>query len=72
LGAHNKDLLLKQEYVFLSKADLADKKEIEKKLDELKKIGREAIPISIIDDESIKRVEEILREIIKQKYESTS
>ncbi len=67
LGAHNKDLLLKQEYVFLSEADLADKKEIEKKLDELKKIGREAIPISVIDDESIKRVEEILREIIKQK-----
>ena len=72
LGAHNKNLLLKQEYVFLSEADLADKKEIEKKLDELKKIGREAIPISVIDDESIKRVEEILREIIQQKYKATS
>ena len=70
LEAYNKDLLLKKEYVFLSESDLIDGKETEKKLDMLKKIGKTAIPISVIDDESIKRVEEILREVIKQKYES--
>jgi len=68
LAAYNKELLEKPEYVFLSKADLFDKKEITKKLNQLKKIGKKAIPISVIDDESIKLVEKILRDIIKQKY----
>jgi GTP-binding protein len=68
LGAYKKELLDKQEYIFLSKADLLDKNEINKKLDKLKTIGKEAIPISIIDDKSISCVEEILREIIKQKH----
>ena len=68
LGAYNKELLDKPEYIFLSKADLLDKDEIDKKLDELKAIGKEAMAISVIDDASINRVEEILREIIKQKY----
>ena len=47
------------------------KNEIEKKLNKLKKIGKEAIPISVIDDKSIKHVEKILRDIIKQKYKET-
>ena len=68
LAAYNKELLEKPEYVFLSKADLFDKKEITKKLNQLKKIGKKAIPISVIDDESIKFVEKTLRDIIKQKY----
>lgn len=68
LGAYNKELMDKPEYIFLSKADLLDKNEITRKLDEFKKTGKETIPISVIDDESISRVEEILRKIIKQKY----
>jgi len=68
LEIYNKDLLAKKEYIFLSKADLFDKKEIEKKVNILKKIKKEVIPISIIDDESIKHVEEILRELIKEKH----
>jgi GTP-binding protein len=68
LGAYNKELLDKTEYIFLSKSDLLDKNEVAQKLDELKQIGKKAIPISVIDDEGISRVEEVLREIIKQKY----
>ncbi|MCK4781733.1 GTPase ObgE [Candidatus Parcubacteria bacterium] len=68
LGVYNKELLDKPEYIFLSKADLLDKDEIKKKLNKLKKTGREVVPISIIDDKSVKRVEKILRDIIKQKY----
>ncbi|MDP2909482.1 MAG: GTPase ObgE [bacterium] len=68
LGVYNKELLDKPEYIFLSKADLLDKDEVDKKLDELKAVGKEAMAISVIDDVSISRVEEILREIIKQKY----
>ncbi len=69
LGAYNEELLDKLEHIFLSKADLLDKNEVDKKLDKLKAIGKEAISISVIDDESISRVEEILRKIIKQKYQ---
>lgn len=72
LGAYNKKLLDKVEYVFLSKSDLLDKNKIKEKLNELKKIGKKVIPISILDDESIKRVEKILQDIIKQKYQKTS
>jgi len=72
LGAYSKKLLDKVEYIFLSKCDLLDKDVINKKLNELKKIGKEAIPISVIDDKSIKNVEKILRGIIKQKHQKTS
>ena len=68
LGSYNKKLLDKTEYVFLSKSDLLDKNKTKEKLNELKKIGKKVIPISVIDDKSIKHVEKILRDIIKQKY----
>ncbi len=68
LGAHNQELLAKHEYVFLSKSDLLAKKELKEKIEALKAINKGILPISIIDDESIKRVEKILRDIIKQKY----
>ncbi|MEK7503509.1 MAG: GTPase ObgE [Patescibacteria group bacterium] len=67
LGVYNKELLSKQEYVFICKSDLVDNAELKKKLGQLKKIGVKAMPVSIIDDESMKNVEKILRELIKQK-----
>ncbi len=68
LGAYNKELLNKIEYVFLSKADLLAKEEIDEKISALKKINKEILPISIHDTDSLERVEKILRAIIKQKY----
>jgi len=68
LATYNKELLTKPEYVFLSKSDLITKKEIKEKLEMFKEINKEITPISIIDNESIKQVEKILRDIIKQKY----
>jgi len=68
LGAHNKALLDKPEYVFLSKEDMLSKEEVAKKLDALRTVNKDALPISIHDMDSIKRVEKILREIIKLKY----
>ncbi|MDO8443865.1 MAG: GTPase ObgE [Candidatus Azambacteria bacterium] len=67
LGAYNKELLEKTEYIFLSKSDLLEEKEIEKKIKALEATGKKVLAISINDKNSIKRVEEILREIIKQK-----
>jgi len=65
LELYDKKLLDKPEYIFLSKADLLEKDEINKKI---KAIGKKAIAISIIDDVSINLIKEILRKIIKQKY----
>jgi len=67
LGVYKKELLDKDEYVFLSKCDLLSKDEIQEKLKQLKKINKKVMQISVIDDKSIKKVEVILREIIKQK-----
>ncbi len=70
LGAYNKELLEKTEYLFLTKSDLIDEKSLAKKLKELKKIqpnlpNRQAgaIAVSILDSESIKEIEKILNEI---------
>jgi len=71
LGMYNKELLEKTEYIFLSKADLLANEEIEKKIIALEATGKKVLPISINDKNTIKRVKEILREIIKQKiYEN--
>ncbi len=67
LGAYDKELLQKTEHIFLSKSDLLESEEIEEKIIALKAISKKVLPVSINDKKSIKRVEEILREIIKQK-----
>ncbi len=67
LGLYSKELLEKPEYVFLSKSDLAEKEELKKKLAALKKIDSKVIAISIIDDESMKKVEKILNAIKAEK-----
>jgi len=67
LGAYNKKLLEKPEYLFLTKSDLMDKKSVETKLKALKKIKPDAIAISMDDSESIKKVEKILNVIKSEK-----
>ncbi len=67
LGAYNKQLLDKPEYLFLSKNDLVDKKTLKEKLDVLKKINAKSISISINDLESIKKVEKILNDLKAKK-----
>jgi GTPase involved in cell partitioning and DNA repair len=67
LGKYNKTLLEKPEYLFLSKTDNVDPKEVEKKLKKLKKINENVVAISIYDDETLGEVKKILNELIKQK-----
>jgi GTP-binding protein len=67
LGAYNKALLKKTEYLFLSKSDLASPADLKKKLAALKKINKTAIAISISDPDSVKKVEKILNAIKKKK-----
>jgi len=71
LKEYNPEMIEKQEYVFLSKTDLAQKEEIEKKIKELKKIkefkNKEIIAFSIFDDESLEKVKTVLNKILKEK-----
>ena len=53
----------KKEYLFLTKSDETSQEEIEEKLAAFKKIGKEAVAISIIEPDSLKEVERILNSI---------
>lgn len=67
LGAYSKALLDKPEYIFLSKTDILDEKGITAKLKMLKKIKKDIIPISIADEQSLKKVEVVLNELAAEK-----
>ena len=70
LGDYNKALLDKPEYLFLSKSDSASPLAIKKKLATLKKLNSNVIAISILDDERLKEVKDILNKIKAEKYRS--
>lgn len=61
LGKYNKKLLEKQEYLFISKTDLADEKKLKKISNDLKKLNPSVTLISIYDDSSLEAVKKILK-----------
>ncbi len=67
LGAYNKLLLEKDEYLFLSKTDMTDSATIKKKLAKLKKLNKNASVLSIHDIDAITSVQKILNKIAKEK-----
>ena len=67
LGAYNKALLEKDEYLFLSKTDLLDAKIIKGKLAKLKKLNKKAVVLSIHDVNAIDSVQKILNKIAQEK-----
>lgn len=64
LGEYNKDLLDKDEYIFISKTDTISEKELK---DKLKKWRKKVNLISIYNYESIEEVKKILNKIMKDK-----
>jgi GTPase len=67
LGAYHPALLEKKEFLFLSKSDAVDEKTVKEKLKLLKTVNKNAIAISILDDESIEKVKKILNKIKDEK-----
>jgi len=67
LASFSKTLAEKKEYVFLTKSDLIDEKELKEKIKELKKIKVSPIPISIIHENEIEEVKKILNKIKEKK-----
>lgn len=67
LQTHNKALLKKPEFVFLSKYDAVDLKEAKKKLSALKKLNKNAFLLSIADDDTLTTVKKILAKVLTDK-----
>ena len=67
LGTYSKELLIKPEYLFLSKSDLFEKKELKERLGILKKLNPNAIAVSIADEASMEKIKKILNKIQKGK-----
>ena len=63
----NESMLEKDEYLFLSKIDMADSTTIKNKLAKLKKLNKTASILSIHDLDSITSVQKILNKIAKDK-----
>jgi GTP-binding protein len=63
LETYDKELIKKNEYVFLSKSDARPTEEIKKKISALKKIHKNVLPISVYDWDSLEKVKEILNKI---------
>ena len=70
LAAHNKEILEKPEYVFLSKSDMLTEEAVKEKISKLEKISKQknstiksVMPLTIYDDTDIKKVEKILNSL---------
>ncbi len=69
LGAYNKMLLEKPEYVFLSKKDAVSESLAQEAAEKLKELNKNVTQISIFDWDSIELVKKILNELILEKTE---
>jgi GTPase len=68
LGAYNKALLEKTEYLFLSKSDEVSPAELKKKLAILRKTNKKTAAISVLDEKSLETVRTILNKIKSSKF----
>ena len=67
LEKYNSLLLEKPEYIFISKSDTVTKDIVEQIKDDFKKIGKDAVGISIIDTDSLDNIKKILNRLILEK-----
>lgn len=61
-AAYNPALLEKQEVILLTKIDLVEKKDVEKKKKLLSKLKRDVLTVSVLDDQSIEELRTYLME----------
>lgn len=60
LASYSPKLRDKKSIILLTKIDLIDKKEINKKLKELNKFNKEVLPVSIYDEKSLEKLKKLL------------
>lgn len=63
----NPELLDKTEVIILTKTDIVDDKEVEKKVKIMEKLKKQVIPVSVIDDSSLKKLQRIFIEQVRSK-----
>ncbi len=63
--AYDVNLLNKQEIILLTKIDLLEKGQLEEKIQELKKTGKEIIPLSIYDKKCIEYLKKLISNLQK-------
>lgn len=56
----NPKLVENKSIILLTKIDLIDKKEVDKKIKELKKFNKDVLPVSIYDEESLLKLKQII------------
>lgn len=67
LGKYNEALLEKPEYIFMSRSDEVSPEILKEKIKALKSLKKPITPISILDDESLKKVKATLSKIAEEK-----
>lgn len=72
LGKYKKELLAKEEYIFISRSDATSKEEVEKKKKALMKHNNRVSAISIYDYDSIEGLKKILNSIADEKMNRKS
>lgn len=70
LKKFNAEIIAKEEYVFLSKSDEVEEKEVAKKIKALQKLNPNVKQLSIIDEKSMKEVKRVLEKIEQKKNSS--
>ena len=60
LQSYNPEIVKKKEIILLTKSDLVDKKELEKKIKKLEKLKKKVLPISIHDWDSLEKLKSVL------------
>lgn len=60
LKNYNPKLIGKKSIILLTKIDLIDKKEVEKKVRELKRFNKDVLPVSIYDNKSLDKLKNII------------
>lgn len=63
LEKYSKDLAAKPEYLFLSKYDVVAKEDLKEKLNVLKKLNKNTVALSVYDEESLRKVRQLLNKI---------
>ncbi|HZZ99231.1 MAG TPA: GTPase ObgE [Candidatus Paceibacterota bacterium] len=71
LGAYNRELLDKKEYLFVSKSDMTTPEKVKEIISKLKSLNPTVEAISIHDADSLEKVKKILAEVIRDKTELT-
>lgn len=67
LGTYNTELLSKPEIILFTKSDLLDKKTLDKKISEFKKLQKQTtiLPVSVYDKETLQKLKARLQEMLK-------